>query len=382
MCVGGGKEMKAILIDDEPLALTYLERQIDKIGGINIIDTFVWFNIDDHKQLLNDINIVFLDIEMPETNGLEMAEKIIEINPYLEVIFVTAYNNYAVQAFELNALDYILKPVQIDRLQETVNRLVNKFDLVKNINERQSEKLKINVCNELVFELDDELSIVNWRTAKAKELFAYLLLHEGKLIHKEDLVEIFWQEIKSERAFPLLYTTVYHIRKAISGFNEFLTLKNKQDGYILITNNILIDLVEWERKVDNYYPVNENNIEHLEEVMALYTNSYLNKLDYMWADTERFRLENKWITTAQNISNYYYKNGIPKQAESWLINICQVQPENENAHFLLMKLYDSLGYGILVNHQYEKLSKSLNDLGLTVNAQIKNWYEKWETNQA
>lgn len=373
--------MKAILIDDEPLALTYLERQINKVGGVNVIDTFVRFNIKEQKQLLNNIDIVFLDIEMPEINGLELAEQIIEVNPLLAIVFVTAYNNYAVHAFELNALDYILKPVQINRLENTINRLINNLEHVKEISLPHTNKLNISVCNNLSFELNNELALVNWRTTKARELFCYLLLNEGKLIHKYELIDIFWQEFASEKAFPLLYTTVYQIRKALTGFNDFLTLSNQQDSYTLITNNVSIDLVKWEKKVNKYSPITKNNIKQLEDAMTLYSNAYLKNIYYLWTETERFRLENKWIKTAENISNYYYENDSPKQAESWLINICQTQPENENAHFLLMKLYDSLGYGILVSHQYKELTNNLNELGLTINSQINDWYKQWKIKQ-
>lgn len=373
--------MKAILIDDEPLALQFLEKQLNKFDGIEVIDTFVHFKISEHKQLLNDINVVFLDIEMPEENGLEMAEKLIEINPYLSVVFVTAYNEYAVQAFELNTLDYLLKPVQTGRLQTTVERVLNQKHTINNEDNTYIAHLKVNVSNDITFELNDEVTIVNWRTAKAKELFSYLLLNEGNLIHKADLVDIFWEGFETKKAFPLLYTTVYHIRKALKPFNKFLQLKNEQDGYILLIDNVLIDLIEWERQINKYPSVNDYSINFLEDAMILYTDPYLKNYDYLWADNERFRLESKWVSTALNISNYYFENGKYKQAESWLVEICQTQPENEGAHFLLMRLYDILDYGILVNHEYEKLSENLLELGLSVNDQIQNWYNQWLEHQ-
>lgn len=373
-------KMKAILIDDEPLALEYLERQINKIGGIRVVDTFIRFEITQEIDLLNKINVVFLDIEMPEMNGLEMAEKIIEINPNLTIVFITAYNNYAVQAFEINALDYILKPVRIERLEKTINRIITQQSTLTNVEVEFSQKLRINVCNDLSFEFDDEIEVINWRTAKAQELFSYLLLNQSKVIHKTDLAELFWSEYETEKAFSLLYTTVYHIRKALKKFHTFLTLKNKQDGYILVANDILIDLIEWEERVSHALetlPVNDNNIKKYEEIMNLYTGSYLQNYDYLWADSERFRLENLWITVAIKIGSYYKENDNFQEAESWFINVCQVRPECEEAHFALLKLYALLNYGILVNHQYEKLSKTMADLGLTVNEEIQAWYHEF-----
>lgn len=369
--------MKAILIDDEPLALQYLERQLNKIGSVNVIDTFVQFEIEKHINLLNQINLVFLDIEMPEVSGLEIAEKIVEVNPNIAIVFVTAYNDYAVQAFELNALDYILKPVRIERLETTIQRVIANF---KNNNEddiQHNEKLQINVGEDLSFLIANDVSIVNWRTTKAKELFLYLLHNKEKIVHKAELVELFWGEFEKEKAFSLLYTTVYHVRRSLKKFHNNLQLKNKQDGYILMTNDVLIDLVEWEKQVNNLSSINENNIEHYEKSMELYTGAYLENCDYLWVDSERYRLENKWISIALKIGTFYFDNGNSHKAESWLINICQVHPDNENAHFLLMKLYNSLNYGILVKHQYEKLTSNLKELGLNVNSKIDNWYVQW-----
>src|SRR5690554_2962338 len=106
----GGVFVKAVLIDDEPLALGFLERQLKKISDISIVHKFVNFNLSKDAAILEDIDVVFLDIEMPEINGLELAEKILEIEPTIIIVFVTAFSEYAVQAFELNTLDYIVKP--------------------------------------------------------------------------------------------------------------------------------------------------------------------------------------------------------------------------------------------------------------------------------
>lgn len=99
--------MKAILIDDEQLALDLLERNLNNIGSIEVIGTHT-DPMEGKKDILQkDVDIIFLDIHLPEVNGMELAEQIIEKKPYLPIIFVTAFNEYAVKAFELNALDYI-----------------------------------------------------------------------------------------------------------------------------------------------------------------------------------------------------------------------------------------------------------------------------------
>ena len=115
--------MKALLIDDERLARQELKNllsaypEIQVIGEANNAETA----IENIKQLKPDV--IFLDIQMPGKNGFELLE---EISGVPEVVFVTAYDEYAIRAFEVNALDYLLKPVQSSRLSETVKKILNK----------------------------------------------------------------------------------------------------------------------------------------------------------------------------------------------------------------------------------------------------------------
>lgn len=84
------------------------------------------------------VDVVFLDIEMPGLNGIELAEKITEMNPNSSIVFVTAFDHFAIKAFELNSLDYLLKPIQFERIQSTTKRLKKQMDLLKN--HRQTEE--------------------------------------------------------------------------------------------------------------------------------------------------------------------------------------------------------------------------------------------------
>src|SRR5699024_9093932 len=102
--------MKAILIDDESLALDFLESELNKVSHITIVHKVVNFELNKDAKLLAEIDIIFLDIEMPGMNGIQLAEKLLEIKPTLIIVFVTAFHEYAVQAFELDSLDYLVKP--------------------------------------------------------------------------------------------------------------------------------------------------------------------------------------------------------------------------------------------------------------------------------
>ncbi len=115
--------MRTIIVDDERLARQELKSLLAEYKDIEIIAECA--NAEEAKQKINDLkpDLVFMDIQMPGKTGLELLE---EISSLPEVVFVTAYDEYAIKAFEINALDYLLKPVQPERLGETIKKLFHK----------------------------------------------------------------------------------------------------------------------------------------------------------------------------------------------------------------------------------------------------------------
>ena len=115
--------MKVLIIDDEILAIKKIKRLLGELGYTNVEMTT---DIDEAIESLKHRNfdIVFLDINMPQKSGLDAAIEINRIAPKCSIIFVTAYDEYALQAYSVGALDYIMKPVTKERLQSSVNRAI------------------------------------------------------------------------------------------------------------------------------------------------------------------------------------------------------------------------------------------------------------------
>ncbi|WP_277656526.1 two-component system response regulator BtsR [Seleniivibrio woodruffii] len=118
---------KALIIDDEPYAREELRFQLEKTGLFDI--TAEAGNAVEGVRLVNSHrpDIIFLDINMPVINGFDMLSMIEKsIMPY--VVFVTAYDQYALKAFEEKALDYLLKPVEQDRLEKTLEKIIRSLE--------------------------------------------------------------------------------------------------------------------------------------------------------------------------------------------------------------------------------------------------------------
>lgn len=117
--------MRAIVIDDERLARKELINLLNQLESVEVVGEAV--NVDDAKEKIEQLNpdVIFLDIQMPEKTGFELLE---ELDNVPHVIFTTAYDEYALKAFQVNALDYLLKPIEPKRLEEAITKLQAKID--------------------------------------------------------------------------------------------------------------------------------------------------------------------------------------------------------------------------------------------------------------
>ncbi len=121
--------IRAIAIDDEPLALTVIESFCQQTDKIQLVKTFLKPN-DAQKYIENfPVDLIFLDIQMPSVSGIDFFKN---LNRDVMVIFTTAYSEYAIEGFNLNAIDYLLKPFTLDRFQQAVHKAVEYFNFATN----------------------------------------------------------------------------------------------------------------------------------------------------------------------------------------------------------------------------------------------------------
>jgi two-component system LytT family response regulator len=140
--------MKAIIIDDERMARDLLELLIHEADkNITVVGKYPNLpkGIEGIKQHKPDV--VFLDIEMPEFSGLQLLDYI--PHPDFALVFATAYDQYAIKAFELSALDYLLKPIDEDKLALTLDRIGQQIQIKERLQlykENSLQKQPINIC--------------------------------------------------------------------------------------------------------------------------------------------------------------------------------------------------------------------------------------------
>lgn len=118
--------IRVLLVDDEPMANTTLRHLLKAFPSVEVAGACTEPEAALEFCAAQPVDAVFLDIEMPRIKGMELADKIRRLLPEVRLVFVTAYPDYAVRAFDVSALDYLLKPVDRDRLACTVDRLERK----------------------------------------------------------------------------------------------------------------------------------------------------------------------------------------------------------------------------------------------------------------
>ncbi|NEW08010.1 response regulator [Paenibacillus sp. SYP-B3998] len=373
--------MRAIIIDDERLALIQLEKILKEQANIEIIGAFLEPNQALEAAIQLQPDVAFLDIHMPEVTGIQLAEMLQEACPELDIVFVTAFDEYALQAFDLNAVDYVMKPIKRNRMKDTVQRLEKRREHVQRLNATQSPFL-VRCFQTLRIDLPGEKrDLVKWRTSKAQEVFAYLVHHRGQFVRKSVLHEMLWPQFDENKAKTHLYTTIYQIRQCLKKEAIDIPIQTiaMEDAYMIQADAVSVDAVEWERTLTELEPISESTLAGHQRVIDAYQGDYLGEYDYLWAEHERQRLRMLWLNQTQQVADYYILHGMHKEAMSMYQRIQAQQPYNEESYFSLMMLYAEVGDRVAVEEQYHRLTVLLEEeLGVAPRASIVAWYDQWE----
>jgi two-component SAPR family response regulator len=323
------------------------------------------------------IQLAFLDIEMPEMNGFELAEQLLAIQPHLHIVFVTAYKDHAIKAFEMNVLDYLLKPVHTQRLTRTLQRITNTYENPVNQVSRGPMML---CCFQSLHYVDtyNKVQSFTWKTLKAPELFAYLILHRDRTVSKQILIDLLWPEYDTTRAMTQLHTAIYQIRKVLKMVELDLIIKYENEGYRLVWGHMMLDVEEWENKVRHAQAVTPQNLDKHVEIMGLYTGDLLEEHRYLWAEPRREQIRMIWLNHAKEMAACYISIGKYSDAIVLYQKICYKFPDMEEGYWGLMKIHSLLNHRNEVKKQYQLVThKFKEEFDLTLSKDLTDWYNKW-----
>ena len=356
--------IKAIVLDDEWAAGDWLSMKLNETGRVDVICT-----LQNPLELIENLNksqidVVFLDIEMPVISGIELALQLSMKDNAPEVIFVTAYDGYALEAFRADALDYLVKPV-IDR---DLDRVLAKLEKRLNSNSRVMGKHLYSITKRCFSILDINL---NFPTAKCEELFLYMLLKNKKVISKWEIIEDLWPEKGLGKGEANIRTTAFRLNqvldkqgldlrvKSTKGYYHFSSLSNKNEVVAVRSLPLKEDLQNTEVPV----------VETLRQHNFL---KIMEEKDYLWAVMlkEHESAYYKWAIDL--IANYRDREPLYLQA------LCYLQeqfPWKESLLVeilpLMMKMEGAIALKRFFQHKEEERSHS----GIKLSQSIRTLYD-------
>lgn len=237
------KEISCIIVDDEPTAREILEDHLSKIETVKVIGSCA--GATEAFTLINtqQVDLIFLDINMPEISGLSFARS---INKNIKIIFTTAYREYAIDGFDLQAVDYLLKPISFERIL----RAVNSFYTIHFIKEEQQVLPEDAGHNDFMF------------------------VRADRKMQKINFSEIFYIESLSDYLKIYTRTNAIVIRESISNLEKQLP----NSDFLRVHRSFIISLAALDSYTNEYAEINGRAI----PISRSYKAAVLEKLE-KWA---------------------------------------------------------------------------------------------------
>jgi two-component SAPR family response regulator len=260
--------LKVINVDDEVIGIKSFEKIIVDIDDAEYLGGFdnPYKAIEFVKN--NPIDVAFLDIEMPEMNGIELAKELKNIDINIQIVFVTGYDQYALNAFDVDAIGYLLKPYKKESVQKNI-------DKTKRITKIGNKRIKIQTFGHFNVFIDNKP--VMFSLAKCKELLAVLVDRLGEPVSMEYVIDCLWEDRVYDSRVKALY------RQVLSQLNRTFLTYNLKDVLVINRANVSLNIESIE--CDYFNMVKKKSKQAIKD----YKGEYL--FDYGWAETTVVKLD-------------------------------------------------------------------------------------------
>ena len=363
---------RAIIVDDSYEVGEYIKQIFLDTGKFIIED--VLNNGKDLMSIIKNImpDIVFLDISMPNDNGINIAGMISQLNNPPTVVFVTSYDYYALDAFRVNAFDYLIKPLKM----EEVNRLINKLDSKLGIKNRQTNNkmLKIKSLGGVEFKYGDNGVSLKFPTSKCQELFLYLVFYNINMHSKWHLIDILWPDKDEAKGESNLRTTIYRINQTFS--DNGIELKVKSDGgfYGIDIENITVDAFELEKINNPKCLVSLDKEKVVEFIREIYKGNLFEGYDYSWSLGLKSYYESFFINRILRYVDNLKENQSDKYLKLEIIDyLLEISPYNENLLMIKIRILYELGGSNQIETFFESVEKRyIKEIGSKPSVEVYN----------
>ena len=349
----------AVILEDEIPALELLEVLVDRHESFTISATFT--NPEEALEQLPELqpDIVFLDVEMPQMNGLELARRIREVSEQAHIVFTTGHPQYAVKAFDVQALDYIVKPVTPKAIERVHGRLARQQPSRITL-ERTSVASSVQVPAPVVTGFgrlevrNANHELLQFPTRISEELFAYLLCHPDREVDKWKLSELLWPEMDGERVLRNLHTAIYRVKRVMEAGGIPMKIKKTSEGYTLDTGTFVYDVMEYQQ-ARQLLTGQLMEVEQLDKLFSLYRGPLFQGKPYVWKISleEKYRLIYEKLTL--RLIGEAVSEGALHAAEDRFYACLLADPQNEEFYRQLLQLFPAGDQHQRMQQMYSRL---------------------------
>lgn len=326
--------MKAWLIDDEQPCLDELEWLLNQYPDVELAGA----DTDPQKAFERIVgctpDVVFLDIDMPRLDGLELALRIQQRCPGIIVVFATAHAQYALDAFRAHPLDFLLKPVRQAKLNDCVAHLRRQYAL---LHPEEPAKCALSLRCFGSFEIVCDME-VKWGTRRVRELLIYLIGRNGSPASKTDLLGALFNGQDDKNTVHNLYMTIYRLKSLLDALDpERKSIRLTEDNALMMVPGVC-DFADFMRFAKANAVITEQNASEAERMLSLCRGPYLEKESLEWIGENAAEAEAEYERIALGLGNVFIAAGRLTEAEHILNELVRRNALCGEGHTLLLDL--------------------------------------------
>lgn len=370
--------MKVIIIDDEKAMHLIMKRMLSKLDDVEIIGSFQETAAASTYLMDHDVDLIFMDINMPRESGLEFAARLREDGRQVKIVFVTSHTEYSLPAFDVYAFDYIVKPVKYERLQHTIQRAQS--SMIPTYKPVQYEASPTSIQFHFLGGMEIRTAqnvLVKWKTSKSAELFSFLLIHKGRLVSRARIIEDIFGDMPIKNSETYLNTTVYQLRKLLDTYGLKGSLYSDHKHYALDIAQISVDSITFEEGCKQLGIIEDNNMDQALELEQLYHGDLFGERAFPWARSEVERLSLLYTSLTHRLCGALLTRGDTQVAIRLLTKLTTHNELDEGTMKLHMRALALMKNTDALNRLYVQFRETLDrELGISPSNEVTALYHE------
>lgn len=370
--------LKVAVVEDEAPSRELIKRMLLEFSEVETVLSYALPSEALESLPLEKPDLIILDIEMPVITGIELAKRLRKDLPQAAIAFLTGYKQYAIEAFDVEAIDYLLKPYEENQIKRVIERAMKQGHVESELLVKIQTQIRCFGSFEVI---NPEGQFVKWSTKKSQELLAYLILHRNQRIDKDRLCDALFPDKPRSKHSNNLNITAYRLRKDLQEHQlsiQVLSEKGSQEGYGISLDSSMCDLMI----VDELLETALFSSEEVKYLQMLKRHPLENALfesnDYPWADAAKAyyhrRLMSRQKQRCEALQEGRQWQQLLKEAQF----MASCEPYDEQACLYVVEALGELSErNQLIAYKATLENQYLSELGIDLSKRILNSFMKW-----